>query len=180
MRFSKLPILNFVFLGCFWAYLGQPHKHIGWVLSMPFASTILLTKGPIPEIFSKNIENWGNWRTQFFWVGHFGFFFKIFFFCFFPKYSNQFMGYQGWNEILIIALISWKMRNTVSLKRCIWRSNLLFILQACILQTLVDISHNPLKYFTEQVSYSEINHEAPDNSIMPRFFCLPIESWARR
>ena len=28
----------FVFLGCFWAYAGQPHNHIGWARSMPFAS----------------------------------------------------------------------------------------------------------------------------------------------
>ena len=27
----------------------------------------------------KNIENWRFWKTQFFWVGHFGFFFSIFF-----------------------------------------------------------------------------------------------------
>ena len=82
-----------------------------------------------------------------------------------PYFQNQGRGYKI-------------MRNTVSLKRCISRSNLLSILQAFILKTLVDISHNPLKYFTEQVSYSEINHEAPDNSIMPRFFCLSIESCA--
>ena len=28
----------FVFFGCFWAYVGQPHDHIGWATSMPFAS----------------------------------------------------------------------------------------------------------------------------------------------
>ena len=27
-----------VFLGCFWAYLRQPHDHIGWAVPMPFAS----------------------------------------------------------------------------------------------------------------------------------------------
>jgi hypothetical protein len=27
-----------VFLGCFWAYAGQPHNHIGLAMSMPFAS----------------------------------------------------------------------------------------------------------------------------------------------
>ena len=26
------------FLGCFWAYVGQPHNHIGWAIPMPFAS----------------------------------------------------------------------------------------------------------------------------------------------
>ena len=54
LRFSKPPILNiffqkfhglvlglvqfFVFLGHFWAYVGQPQGHIGWAKSMPFAS----------------------------------------------------------------------------------------------------------------------------------------------
>ena len=28
----------FVFLGHFWAYVGQPHGHMGWAKSMPFAS----------------------------------------------------------------------------------------------------------------------------------------------
>ena len=28
----------FVFSGCFWAYVGQPHDHISWVTPIPFAS----------------------------------------------------------------------------------------------------------------------------------------------
>ena len=35
------------FLGCFWAYVGQPHDHIGW------AGSILLIQGPIHDIFAK-------------------------------------------------------------------------------------------------------------------------------
>ena len=35
--------------------------------------SILLTQGPIYEIFTKNIQNWQSWKTQFFWVGHFEF-----------------------------------------------------------------------------------------------------------
>ena len=27
-----------VFLGCFWAYVGQPHDHTSWATPMPFAS----------------------------------------------------------------------------------------------------------------------------------------------
>ena len=27
-----------VFFGCFWAYVGQLHNHIGWATSMPFTS----------------------------------------------------------------------------------------------------------------------------------------------
>ena len=30
--------LFFCVLGCFWAYVRQPHDHIGWAKSMPFAS----------------------------------------------------------------------------------------------------------------------------------------------
>ena len=29
---------NIAFFACFWAYVWQPHDHIGWALSMPFAS----------------------------------------------------------------------------------------------------------------------------------------------
>ena len=52
---------------CFWAYIRQPHGHIGWATSMPFVSinstqgeqywkllllpSTLLTQGPIHEIF---------------------------------------------------------------------------------------------------------------------------------
>ena len=35
-RFEHIGI--FVFLGCFWAYVGQPQDHIGWATPMPFAS----------------------------------------------------------------------------------------------------------------------------------------------
>ena len=40
----------------------------------------------------KNIENWRSWKTQFFWVGHFEFYFSNFFifFCFIPmKISHK-------------------------------------------------------------------------------------------
>ena len=46
----------YAFITCFWAYVRQPHGHIGWATPMPFASInkpILLTKGPIHEIFAK-------------------------------------------------------------------------------------------------------------------------------
>ena len=50
-------ICVFVFLGCFWAYVGQPHNHTNasWSLPMPFAS-INYTK-PIHEHFMK--KYWG-------------------------------------------------------------------------------------------------------------------------
>ena len=45
------------------------------------------------NISQKNIENWRFWKTQFFWVGHFGFFFsKKKIFCFIPiKISKKFL-----------------------------------------------------------------------------------------
>ena len=40
MRLSDISCVYvfFVFLGCFWPYVGQPHDHISWDISMPFAS----------------------------------------------------------------------------------------------------------------------------------------------
>ena len=87
----------FVFLACFRAYVGQPDNHIiiGWATSMPFAS--IYPTNPRTNWWNfhkKNIENWQNWKTQFFWVGHFEFIFSHkFFFCFIPiKISRIFLG----------------------------------------------------------------------------------------
>ena len=44
-----------MFLGCFWAYIRQPHSHIGWVPPMPFAS-----------INSTNPRIWRSWKMRFF------------------------------------------------------------------------------------------------------------------
>ena len=42
------------------------------------------------KFLRKNIENWRNWKTQFFWVGHFGFVFsKKNLFCFIPMKISQ-------------------------------------------------------------------------------------------
>ena len=35
---NSLKTQKMHFFACFWAYVGQPHNHIGWVTSMPFAS----------------------------------------------------------------------------------------------------------------------------------------------
>ena len=78
----------FVFLGCFWAYVGQPHDHIGWDKSMPFASINPTNPRTNPWNFHEKIlriggaKKWGLY--PFFWVGHFEFFFsrKNYFFCF--------------------------------------------------------------------------------------------------
>ena len=53
------------------------------------------------KISKKNIENWRNWKTQFFWVGHFEFFLL-------HPHENQskVLGYQRWDKMLMITLIS--------------------------------------------------------------------------
>jgi hypothetical protein len=51
----------------------------------PSHHSILLTQGPIHKIFTKNIENWKFEETQFFWIGHFDFFFATFFFLHHPN-----------------------------------------------------------------------------------------------
>ena len=76
-----------VFLGCFWAYLRQPHDHIGWATPMPLASINSTNqKDQSMKFLRKNIENWWRWKTSFFIVSHFEFFFpkKKNCLCFFP------------------------------------------------------------------------------------------------
>ena len=79
------------FLGCFWAYVGQPHDHICWATPISFASInpnvwciefrskhnctpvlcllgklmhqTLLTQEIIPKLFVKNVENWRFWKS---------------------------------------------------------------------------------------------------------------------
>ena len=82
----------FVFFACFGAYVGQPDGHIGWVTLMPFAS--INPTNPRTNLwnFGENCSAFGDgWKTQFFWVGHFEFFFskKKFFFCFFLIQISQ-------------------------------------------------------------------------------------------
>ena len=60
-----------VFLGCFWAYVGQPHR-----LSHTNALCInqsYLTKNQCRKFLQKNIENW---RNRAFLVSYFDFFSK--------------------------------------------------------------------------------------------------------
>jgi hypothetical protein len=52
-------------------------------------SLTLVTQESIHKIFTKNLENWRFWKTQFFWVGHFGFF------CLIPmKISQSYLGFK--------------------------------------------------------------------------------------
>ena len=74
-----------VFLGCFWAFVGQPHNYIGWARPMPFASINSTNPRTNPWNFHEKIlrigrvRKWGffeaailNFLSRPFW----------FFFCF--------------------------------------------------------------------------------------------------
>ena len=64
-------------LAIFLAYVGQPDGHISWVTLMPFAS--INPTNPRTNLwnFGDNCSAFGgSWKTQFFWVGHFDFFFQ--------------------------------------------------------------------------------------------------------
>ena len=73
----------FVFLDCFWAYVGQPHHHISWATPMPFASINSTNPRTDPWKFHEKIlriggaGKWDFLSRPFwiFWVGHFEFFF---------------------------------------------------------------------------------------------------------
>ena len=66
-----------MFLGYFWAYVGQPQNHIGWATSMPFASINPTNPRTYPWNFHKKILRIG--RVE-----------KLSFFCFIPmKISHK-------------------------------------------------------------------------------------------
>ena len=56
----------FVFLGCFCPYVRQPHRHIGWATSMPFASINPTNPRTNLWIFCKKILRIGDFEK-----GHF-------------------------------------------------------------------------------------------------------------
>jgi hypothetical protein len=51
-----------VFFGNFWAYVGQPHGHIGWAISMSFASCNPTNPRPNPWNFHKKILRIGGFE----------------------------------------------------------------------------------------------------------------------
>ena len=58
-------------LGCFWAYIRQPHDHIGWATSMPFASINHTNSKTNPRNFhQKNLRFGGFENLRFFLIGH--------------------------------------------------------------------------------------------------------------
>ena len=52
----------FVFFGHFWAYVGQPHGHIGWAIPMPFASMNSTNPRTAPWNFHKKILRIGDFE----------------------------------------------------------------------------------------------------------------------
>ena len=76
-----------VLFGCFWAFVGQPHGHIRWATSMPFASFNPTNPRTNLRNFRKKILRIGDFeKWAFFESAILNFFFwkKKIFFCFIP------------------------------------------------------------------------------------------------
>ena len=76
-----------VLFGCFWAFVGQPHGHIRWATSMPFASFNPTNPRTNLRNFRENFLRIGDFeKWAFFGSAILNFFFekKYFFFCFIP------------------------------------------------------------------------------------------------
>ena len=48
------------FFACFWAHVGQPHGHIGWATSLPFASINPTNPRTNPWNFGRNCSAFGD------------------------------------------------------------------------------------------------------------------------
>ena len=95
----------FVFLALFWAYIGQPDNHIGWVKLMPFASINPTIPRTNPRNFGGNCSAFGEVeKLSFFESAILNFFFqKKFFFCFIPmKISHKLCVRMDGTQFLII------------------------------------------------------------------------------
>ena len=85
-----------MYLSCFWAYVRQPHNHIGWAKPMPFTllnSTNRRTN--LSNFHEKTLRIGGAGKWGFFRVGHYLIFFfqkRKSFFCFISmKTSSPFI-----------------------------------------------------------------------------------------
>ena len=90
------------FFGCFWAFVGQPHGHIHWATSMPFASFNPTNPRTNLRNFREKILRIGDFeKWVFFESAILNFFFekKIIFFASFPwKLAQIYMvEWMGWN-----------------------------------------------------------------------------------
>ena len=96
-----------MFFSPFWVYVGQLQDYIGWTKSMPLYQSILLTQGPIQEIFAKKFWELAILENKFFFGGHFEKKKSKIFFLFHSHVKrSKFLGSKGWFEILIITLFS--------------------------------------------------------------------------
>ena len=91
-----------MFLALFWAYVGQPDSHIGWVKLMTIASFNPTNPRTNLWNFGENCSAFGGgWKTQFFWVSNFfeRFFLMHFILNLFEK-ENIFSNYKlsSWNR----------------------------------------------------------------------------------
>ena len=99
-QFSKIfceNFMDFVFVGCFCPYVGQPHDHIGWATSMPFASINPTNPRTNPWNFHKKILRIGDFEKRPFWKSAI----LDFFFCLIPmkishKLCDRMNGTQSW------------------------------------------------------------------------------------
>ena len=90
-----------VFFSHFWAYVGQPHDHIGWAKSMPFASINPTNPRTHPAQFGKKILRIGGY-------GKWPFFESAILIFFFQK-KNFFF-----------ASFLWKLVNIYRITRIFW------------------------------------------------------------
>ena len=79
-----------VLFGCFWALVGQPHGHIRWATSMPFASFNPTNPRTDLRDFREKILRIGDFeKLAFFESAILNFFFEFFFFfCFIPMKTS--------------------------------------------------------------------------------------------
>ena len=90
-----------VFLGCFWAYVRQPHSHKSWDKPMPFASINSTNPRTNPWNFLEKYWELAELENEFFFLRRpFWFFFSFFFFLFSIKNKSKFIGYKGLVKIL--------------------------------------------------------------------------------
>ena len=88
----------FVFLGHFWAYVGQPHGHIDWATSLPFASINPTNPRTNPWNFHKKILRIGGVEKLSFFESAI-----LNFFCFIPmKISHKLCVRMDGTQFLIL------------------------------------------------------------------------------
>ena len=84
------------FLACFWAYVGQPHGHIGWAIPMPFASMNSTNPRTAPWNFHKKILRIGDFEKWPFFESAILDFFQKKKFCFVFFSNEENLGFLMW------------------------------------------------------------------------------------